>query len=198
MKTYIFLLGIVLITMISCKKHLGKEDAKKQITTALNLPIDVEYTFTKAFTKDEHTEGNGVTVMLGGDEFEHEKNMIEMFERKKLISFEEIPHREESNTFLLGRTVRTWTTVKISLTDEGKKYLLKQDGQKFTVKRWETTVGDITTVEEVEPQKTARVDYVLSNTNITPFGECFIEKGKTISRSIYFSLTDDGWKIKNR
>lgn len=196
MKRYIFLLSAVTFLTTSCKNHLDREDAKKQIITAENYPVIVDYDFTKRFTKDYNTQGNGVTVNLGGDDWESKKRTIESFEKARLITFEETPHREETTAFLLGTTVRTWTSVKVSLTDEGKKYLLQDTDNSFKVKLWETNLDEITGIQEMEQEKSAKVDYTTSNKNVTPFGENFSDKNKTTQKTIYFSLYDDGWRIK--
>jgi hypothetical protein len=191
----IFLLTVIILVTTSCNRHLDREEAKKQISKTENYPVIVDYEFTKGFTKDYNTQGNGVTIDVGGDDWESKKRKIESFEKAGLITFEETPHREETTAFLLGTTIRTWTSVKVSLTDEGKKYLLKETNNNFDVKLWETILNDVTGIQEMDQQKTAKVDYTISNKNITPFGESFSNKNETTQKTIYFSLYDDGWRI---
>lgn len=198
MRKLLFLLPVIILVTTSCKKHLDREDAKKQITKSASYPVTVDYDFTKEFTKDWNTEGNGVTVDIGGNEWEEKKKQIEKFENMGLITFEETPQREESTAFLLGTTVRTWTSVKVSLTDEGKKYLIQESDKNFKVKLWETDILDITGVQEMEQEKRAKVDYTVSNKNITGFGESFSNKDQVVNKTIYFSLYDDGWRIQNQ
>lgn len=197
MKKLLFLFPVIILLTTSCKKHIGREDAKRQITKTANYPAIVDYDFTKEFTKDWNTEGNGVTVDIGGDDWEVKKKQIEKFENMGLVTFEETPHREETTAFLLGTTVRTWTSVKVSLSDEGKRYLLQEDDKTFKVKLWETNIADITGIQEIGQEKRAKVDYTISNKNITLFGETFSNKNEIVSKSIYFSLYDDGWRIQN-
>ena len=75
-----------------------------------------------------------------------------------------------------GDNVETWTSVKVSIIEEGRKYLIKEDEKYYTVKLWQTDVDGITGIQEIVQEKTAKVDYSISNKNITPFGERFSNK----------------------
>lgn len=196
MKRVIFLFTLILLVTTSCNKHLDREYAKRQIILSEKYPTSVDYNITKAFTKDMNTVGNGVTIDIGGDDWERQKKIIESFEKARLIAFEETPEREETTAFLLGTTVRTWTSVKVLLTEEGKKYLLNETNNYFNVKLWETSMDEITGIQEIEQDKIAKVDYTISNESISPFGENFDDKNKRTQKTIYFSLYDDGWRIK--
>lgn len=196
MKKNICFLALLLCAATSCKKHIDKDDAKDIIVMAQNYPLTVDYEITKSFTKDHHTDGNGVTINLNANDFDEKQRMIELFKQNKLIELAETPQREETTAFLLGTTVRTWTAVKVSLTEEGKKYLLKETDNGFKVKLWETTLGRIVKIEEMEQQKEAKVDYSVVNNNITPFGEQFKNKDNADLKSKYFILIDGGWQLK--
>ena len=108
----------------------------------------------------------------------------------------ETPQREETTQFLIGTTVRTWTSVKVSLTDEGKKYLVQDNGKSYFVNLWETDINEITGIQEMKEAKIAKVDYTISNKNITPFGEIFNDKNQITTMSANFTLYDDGWRIQ--
>jgi hypothetical protein len=156
----------------------------------------VDYEIPKSFTKDHHSDGSGVSLHLNSDDFEEKQRMIELFKKNKLIELVETPRQEESTAFLIGTTVSTWIEVKVSLTAEGKKYLIKETDKSFKVKLWETTLGRIARIEEMEQLKEAKVDYTVVNTNITPFGEGFHNKDNILVKSITFSLIDGNWHLK--
>ncbi len=187
-----FLLGLSLI-ITSCKKHLTKGNAEVQIISSRHFPIVADYTFTKKFTTDQNTEGRGVTIILGEEEFAEQEKMIKTFEKNHLVAFEETPYREETTAFLMGTTVRTWTDVIVSLTDEGKKYLLSENTGTFRVKLWRTNFEAITSIQELQKGKSAQVNYTVSNKSITTFGECFENKSIKTQNTTYFSYHNGRW-----
>ncbi len=195
-KTFFLLIGIMLITTSSCQKKLNREDAKRMISSNKNYPVKKNYEIIKAFKKDVNTDGGGVTVVLGEDEFKQKQSIIEQFASLGLLKLTETPHREETSNFLLGTTVRTWTVVEVSLTDNGTKYLVQNNSGTYIVNLWETDVNDVTGIQELEGNKSAKVDYTISNKNITPFGQIFNDRNEVISRIAYFSLYDDGWRMQ--
>ena len=199
MKKYFFLLPLIILATTSCKKKLDREDAKQQIVNSANYPLVVDYSFTNSFTKDFFNASDQVVATVGEEEWEKAKTIIEGFKNAGLVTFEETPQRKEIAGLFFNRPsgYQTWTDVKVFLTDEGKKYLLKENNGTFKVKLWETNLTDITGIQEMEQDKRAKVDYTISNSNITPFGETFSNKTNTISKTIYFSLYDDGWRIQN-
>lgn len=180
----------------SCQKHLAREDAKTMIANGKSYPIKQNYEIVKSYTKDMNTEGRGVTVVLGEDEFKPKEKAMIQFEQKGLLKFNETPHSEETTAFLFGTTVRTWTTVEISLTEMGSKYLIQENTNSYLVNLWETDIQEITGIQEMEDKKTAMVDYSISNKNVTPFGEIFSDRNNVTQMSAYFSLYDDGWRIQ--
>lgn len=196
MKKLIFSLFIIMVIATSCQKHLEREDAKKMIVISENYPIKQNYEITKSYIKNMNTEGRGVSIVIGEDEFKEKEKTIEQFKALGLLILNEVPHREESTVFLLGTTVRTWTSVEVSLTEIGNKYLVQKKESSFEVNLWETDINEITGIQEMKDQKTATVEYTISNKNITPFGSVFSDKNKVRQKSAYFSLYDDGWRIQ--
>jgi len=180
MKKIYFLLIAVILFATSCKKNLSKHNAIKQIAAFQHYPKTENYTFPKKFTKDYNTEGRGVTIMLDDDEGWDEKlRMIEAFRKKELIQFEETPHREETTAWLMGTTVRSWTEVKASIAEAGRKYLVSEDDNSIVVKLWETGIDpDIEIQKTGKEAKYAIVTFKPMNNNITPFGEFFEGKDK--------------------
>jgi hypothetical protein len=178
---------------------LGRPDAKKQIASALKYPIGREYEIPKSFIEDMNTGGNGVTAVIEDNDWEYKRQMIEVFHKENLLSLMKTPHREESGAgSFLGTNVRTWTTVTVTLNGEGNKYMLREDANTIIVKLWDTDIDNVTGIEELEQEKTAKVDYIISNKNVTPFGINFTDKYETLQKMTYFSLYDDGWRITQR
>jgi hypothetical protein len=196
MKNLLFLLLIIAFVSTSCQKELKREDAKTMIAVSKGYPIQKTFEITKSFIKDVNTEGRGVTSIIGEDEFKETEKAINQFASLNLLKLDETPQREETTQFLIGTTVRTWTSVKVSLTDEGKKYLVQDNGKSYIVNLWETDINEITGIQEMKEAKIAKVDYTISNQNITPFGEIFNDKNQITTRSVNFSLYDDGWRIQ--
>lgn len=196
MKTQIIFLFLMISILTSCQKHLDRNEAKRMIVENKNYPIKQNHEITKAYIKDMNTEGRGATIVLGEDETKKEENSIRQFEAMGLLKQEETPHREETTAWLFGTTVRTWTSVKVELTEMGRKHLVNEDNNLFTVMLWETNVKEITGVQEKPELKIAQVEYVTHNTNITPFGSVFNDKNNENKRTADFSLYDDGWRIQ--
>lgn len=195
MKKIITLLIIIIVTF-SCKdSQLTREDAKSAIIQKKGYPQKTNYKFVNGFIEDMETHGFGVTSVLEDDDIESQKEYINRFESLGLLTIEKTPHSEESQTFF-GTTVRTWTSVNIKLTELGRKYLVSQDKDYYIVNLWETNVSEITGIQDLQDFKISKVEYIISNTNVTPFGSVFSDQNQTQKKSIDFALYDDGWRIQ--
>ncbi len=196
MKNLFILLIIIFPLVTSCQKKLERGEAKKMITERFHYPIKYNYEITKSYIKDMNTQGNGVTVLLDEEKSNQKVKNIEQFVSMGLLKLRQTPKRQESSNFLLGTTIRTWTAVDVSLTETGKKYLVQEQTDVFVVKLWEIHVNEITGIQEMSEQKSAKVDYTLLNKNITPFGSIFSDRNNITQKSAYFSLYDDGWRLQ--
>jgi hypothetical protein len=193
----ILILSLVLSSIAtSCQKHLDRADAKRMIVENKNYPIKQSHEITKGYIKDMNSQGRGVTIVLGEDDTKREEKAIAQFESMGLLKLKETPQREETTIFLLGTTVRTWTSVNVELTQMGRKYLINEDAKSYSVCLWETDVKEISGVQERPEIKAAQVEYILFNTNITPFGSIFSNPRNEQNRTANFSLYDDGWRIQ--
>jgi protein-arginine kinase len=196
MKNLLPLILLIALIAVSCQKKLEREDAKSMIATSKGYPIQKNFEIIKSYIKDVKTEGRGVTALIGEDQFKETEKAINQFASLNLLKLDETQQREETTQFLFGTTIRTWTIVKVSLSDEGKKYLVQDNDKSYLVKLWETDIAEITGIQEMKESKSAKVDYTISNKSITPFGDCFGDKNQVTSLSAYFSLYDDGWRIQ--
>lgn len=178
----------------SCKNHLSRESAKEQIIKTEGYPKANNYDIPKEFTKDFVNSSDQAIATIGEDEWKKKEAIIEQFKSQGLINFEETAQRKEvAGFFSMG--YQTWTEVKVLLTDEGKKYLSKEDSKSYMVKLWDTDIDDISGVKETEGGKTAIAEYSISNKNITPFGNNFTDKNAVVQKTGYFSKYDDGWRL---
>lgn len=186
---------IVLIFLItSCQSHLKREDALAMIRKYHNFPNEITYEIPKGYIKDVHTQGRGVTAIIGEDEFKEKELAIESFKDNNLLKLIETSERQETTQFLIGTTIRTWTSVKVQLTNEGSKYLKQEQSDKYLVKLWDIDVLEVTGIQETS-KKNATVEFSTHQTNITPFGKLFDSGNKISNNSQNFSLYDDGWRI---
>jgi hypothetical protein len=197
MKKLIIYLAMVLFTGTACSVKLTREDALKKIKENSEFPVVKTYEIIKSYVKDMDTQGRGVSIVIGEDENVEKEKTLRLFQHIGLLQLTETPQRSESTSFLLGTTIRTWTLVEVRLTDSGKKYLVGEDSNNYSVKLWETDIDEITGIMEAKEEKTAAADYTLVNKNITPFGEFFSDKSNTDGRTAYFILYDDGWRIQH-
>ena len=196
MKKILLLLFVIFTIITSCQKHLDRAAAKRMIVENKNYPIKQNHEITKGYIKDMNTEGRGVTIVLGEDDSKKEEKIIAQFESMGLLKLTETPQREETSAWLFGTTVRTWTSVKVELTDLGRNYLIGENDKLFTVMLWETDVKEVTGVQERPELKIAEVEYVIQNMNITPFGSVFSDRNTEHQKSAEFALYDDGWRIQ--
>ncbi len=194
MKISIFFLIGIMLGASSCQNHLDREDAKRMIARNKNYPVTQSYEITKSFVENMHTTGPGVSIVLGEDKFKPQKSAILQFVSVGLLKLNKVPRSEKSSSFL-GTTIRTWTTVKVTLTKSGDKYLIRENSNSFWIKLWETDIYEITGIREMDNNKTEMVNYTISNKNVTPFGAIFNDKNNITQQSTYFSLYDDGWRI---
>jgi hypothetical protein len=186
---------VLLFTLTSCSKHLDRSEAKKQIAATLKYPSYKEYYIPKSFSKDMHTEGYGVTAEVGSEDARYIEQMVALFASQNLVSLQETQRQNERSAAIFGTALRTWISVAVTLSDEGKKYVLKETPSTYTVKLWDTDVDKVTGIQETEQSKTSLVGYTVTNKNVTPFGINFNDKDDTLQKTAYFSLFDDGWRI---
>ena len=88
--------------------------------------------------------------------------------------------------------LQSWLVYTVTLTDEGKKYLISESDMEFEFKTCELNFGEITGIQMQEQVKVATVNYTIVR-KATPFG-FNISQGSE-NRTAVFSLFDDGWRI---
>jgi len=89
-----------------------------------------------------------------------------------------------------------YTWANAILTNDGKKYLVRDVNTEYEVKTCEIAFGQITGVQMNEQFKVATADYTLQRINFTPFADS--SSNQDITRHANFSLYDDGWRIQGR
>lgn len=174
---------------------LSRKLAGELIVKSLNLPIEVPILIDKIWTKECWSDNGGVCLLVG-KQYSDVKQSLDGLQAKGLINLGEEQQRQGTNRVVIAT---------VDLTDEGKKYLFKDDRVSFWLKGSVITFGEVTGIQIFEQSKTARVDYTLKRTIISPFRSSVTERRvsnfeseySTQSRNATFELYDDGWRIKN-
>jgi hypothetical protein len=110
------------------------------------------------------------------------------------LSESELSEAEKQGLLKVGQIQSNWRK-EITITDEGKKYLISKEGTNCTVKIVEVHFGEITGI--ISGGKHATVEFTQIFKNVTPFGKIMrFKEGKIYPKSAEFLLYDDGWRIQ--
>ena len=172
---------------------LSRKKAEELITKALRLPVTETFVLGSYFKRSWSDPASGpfgisaACMVSGGDRTysEMEQYLTGLQSRGLITIGERKDHNGECN-FLYATT---------NLTEEGKKYLVKESDGVHQMKANDLVFGEITGIQVFEQSKTALADYTLKITNITPFGSSL--RLQTIPRQATFALYDDGWRVKS-
>ena len=183
-------MGIIVFFMSGCSKTLSRDEAETLIKQKHNLPQIETVKIVKNYHKSHYGDRGGfgmeIVTIVTSPYYSEFKTMLDGLQSKGLITVNET---KEYN----GGIHYTWATV--SLTDEGKKYLVKESRGEYEIKSAEITFGQITGIQMNDQAKVAEADYTLQRINITPFGSA--SSNDIMNRHQSFSLYDDGWRIGN-
>src|SRR5258708_29268827 len=166
---------------------LSRRKAEELIAKTLHLPATQTIVLGSYFKRSWSDPASGTfgisaaCLVSGGDKsYSDMEQFLAGLQSKGLISIgERKDHNGECN-FLYATT---------NLTEEGKKYLVKEADGIHEVKAYELAFGEVTGIQVFEQSKTALADYTLKITNITPFGSNL--SAQPISRKATFALFDD-------
>lgn len=187
--TTVFLLSMSCLFLFSCSKDLSRDKAKDLIIEKYGFPryetnkINKEYLkLWKCLYKMRGWQGGSI----GCGAFP--KNLTQ-FQNNGLIII-----GEKNVQGINGWTgdLQSWLVYTITLTDEGKKYLISESAQEFEFKTCDLTFGEVTGIQMQEQLKVATANYTIIR-KATPFG-INISQGPE-NRIENFSLFDDGWRI---
>lgn len=186
----VFKMGLALATILlcSCSNDLSRQKAAELISRQQKLPATQTIVLGRYFKRawsDPSWIPAACLVSGGGKEYSDVEQSLAEWQSKGLISIGEDQTKKGECNYL-------WATT--SLTDEGKKYLVKVSGGAHEVKTHDLAFGEITGIQINEQFKVAEADYTLTKINITPFGNNI--STELINRSATFALFDDGWRIK--
>ena len=163
--------------------NLSRSKAKNLIVKAYGLPHSESVELIKEYYVSQHSSGWS-TGLISSERYSDHKKELDELQSKGVITVGDTTHYGNDIDF---------TYALIKLTDEGKKYLIRDDGDKFILKACEVVFGEITGIQIQEQDKVAEANYTLIRKNITPFGSND-SQGKE-NRTASFSLFDDGWRI---
>ena len=181
------------LLVVSCSSNdLSRQKAAELISRQQKLPVTqtiVLGSYFKRAWSDPASGAFGISaacLVSGGDKtYSDVAQSLAELQSKGLIS---IGERKDHN----GECNYLYATTK--LTDEGKKYLVKESGGVHELKAYDLAFGEVTGIQINEQLKTAEADYTIRVTNITPFGSNI--PTAPINRKATFALFDDGWRIK--
>lgn len=181
MKTKLFIFIIAISFLTSCRNDFSRETAKDLIIQKYNFPhIETTRLLKDHLFKTETMSG----ITYGSIYF---KDKFDTLLSEGLITLNERQEGDDPRY-----TIQYFTTV--SLTEEGKKYLVNEDKWEYELKGSDISFGEVTDIKMNE--KHASVEYYLKRTN-TPFGKV-LSSNKNIGKNQDFTLYDDGWGIGER
>jgi hypothetical protein len=129
-----FLFLMTSIFLLSCGKDLSRDDAKELIIQKINLPqtetLKIEGTYFVS------QQGRQVTS-IEQPYFSQYRTMLEGLQSKGLITINLANEDDQASGIYF-----TWAYV--TLTDEGKKYLISESNGNYEVKTSEITFGEVT------------------------------------------------------
>ena len=176
---YLILMAITIVPIsIGCSENLTTDKAQKIILAAKKYPV-------KKIGNVEISLNSGQGVLITKDKMH---NYIKMF-ANKLISM---------NIRGLGSDSSEYYDVE--LTDEGKKYVIKENtiDNKLVVDvlLGEVIFGNIVNIRKDPNGQGYNVKFLEEFSRITPFGSCLIDK-TVFERTVHLALYERKWKIGN-
>jgi len=188
----LFFVLCISIFFFSCGNNLSRGEAKGLIVKKFNLPQIQSIDINKRYYKTEryvvyHGGLPTANIIIGRIDYSDYQTMLTNLSAQGLITIGETVEKDYNAN-------ADYVYAVVSLTDEGKKYLISESSDKFVVKTCEIDFGEITGIQKQEQFKIAEVHYTLIRKNITPFGINISQQPEDRTQS--FSLFDDGWRIQ--
>ena len=185
MKQLRALLVLVVVVSACSGNNLSRQKAAELISRQLGLPA-AQTIVIGTYIKKSWSDPSWLPAvcLVTGERYSDVQGRLAEWESRGLITIAESRQHQGECNYL-------WATT--SLTDEGKKYLVKESGGALEVRVYDLGFGEVTGIQINEQFKAAEADYTLRVINITPFaGNVSTEPrgGKAT-----FSLFDDGWRI---
>lgn len=188
-------MGLALAIMLICScnsNDLSRQKAAELISKQQKLPVTQTFVLGSYFKSSRSDPASGPFGMTaaclvsgGGEDYSEVKQVLTELQSKGLITVGERTDKNGECNYIYATT---------TLTDEGKKYLVKESDGTHEVKIYDLAFGEVTGIQINEQLKIAEADYTLKIINITPFGKNI--STVPIYRKATFALFDDGWRIK--
>lgn len=180
----IILILFCLTMLCSCNEDLSRSNAKKQIIEKLSYPQDE---LLRLITEDR-TIYTSMTI-----------NDWKKYAELGLLTYSRFGQSNRNGGF--GKVTIGGNGVRATLTEKGKKYLVKNQQtsgfEKYVqVKQAELKFDEITGIQTYEEMNVATVSYNIKRTNITLFGKANKLEEEVINKTASFVKYDDGWRIK--
>ncbi|UPT67951.1 MAG: hypothetical protein M0D57_04625 [Sphingobacteriales bacterium JAD_PAG50586_3] len=92
--------------------------------------------------------------------------------------------------------IEPWFVYIYKLTEEGKKYLIEEKGNWYILKRYETGIGEITQIKDINgPVHSAMVYYSIVAKNVSPFSVAWEGTPTFKDGRAEFMKGEDGWRF---
>lgn len=180
-------LTLLLIGLSSCGKDLSRGKAETLIVQAYQFPKPESVTIQKSYIKQSWNDPSSfpaICFVTDDMKYSNVSKMLDAMQAKQLITIVERTTKSGECNFI---------SVVVTLTDEGRKYLMNETDQKLVARTAEIALDEITGIQMNEQSKTAVVDFTLKRINITPFATDNVAAPS--GGQVMFSLFDDGWRI---
>lgn len=186
---------IILLLATSCG-NLIRGKAKEEIIKNQQLPQSENAELPKKYRIFDE-----LTQYLNVPGFEYYS--VYETKLKALESMGYIILKEEQYMYDAGGIVGSWLIkyMNVELTDKGKKDLISDNENGYTIKFCDLDFGEVTGMVENKAFNLTEVNYTTVRTNVSEFGKGVKElKGGSITTMSFnhvarFSKYDDGWRI---
>jgi len=187
------IITIISITLFAgCKDKLDRYTAHTMIENCIKTDCKNSFickvSVRQNWISNYYNDGKFCTVVVTNSPRQDEAEQINYFINKGLIRIE---------TEQIDKDCGHWTKNIVIITEKGKKYLIKDENNKYVFVTAKFTIEEVTGVFQPD-EVTANVEYNVKKNETTPFGEFFntfcVDTKKTYNKSFFFY--DDGWRLK--
>ncbi len=178
------------IMLSSCGNDLSRDKAVTLISEFHQFPemepTDISKVYVIKYWVEGYTSGgqriSGICRRF--PMFAEKSAMLKDLQTKQLIQISERSVRQNNCNHIFA---------DITLTDEGRQYLINETDLGFVLRAAEITLDEVTGIQANKDQNSVVADYTLKRINVTPFAS---DNLKTLnSGRAQLLLYDDGWRV---
>jgi hypothetical protein len=185
---------VVLVICTACG-GLSRGKAKDEIIKNMQLPQTETVKLNKKFLKNHQFVGGFPKVCLnvGIDNFSTYEKQLTDLQTQGYITIKDDDYYNDCNDLYTN----------ITLTDKGKKDLIREDDGVYEIKLCSVEFGEITGIVEYKQFGAADVRYTLERIDFSDFGKLVksmtyygnSQEQTTIPRLANFTKYDNGWRM---